>query len=58
MRQQAVKAVREGATPADLAKAYGASERTIYAWLAAFASGGQSAVGQADLRPAAQAWPG
>lgn len=44
MRQQAVKAVREGATPADLAKAYGVSERTIYAWLAAFASGGQNAL--------------
>jgi transposase-like protein len=32
MRQQAAEAVREGATPADLAKAYGVSERTIYAW--------------------------
>jgi len=44
MRQQAVKAVREGATPASLATAYGVSERTIYAWLAAFASRGQNAL--------------
>jgi len=44
MRQQAVKAVREGQSPADVAKAFGMNVRTIFNWLAKFAEGGQNAL--------------
>ena len=44
MRQQAVKAVREGQSVASVAAAYGLNERTVFRWLAAFAGGGQKAL--------------
>lgn len=44
MRQQAVKAVREGATVASIAAAFGVSTRTVFSWLAQFAEGGQNAL--------------
>ena len=44
MRQQAVKAVREGASVTIVAAAYGLSVRTIFSWLAKFADGGQNAL--------------
>jgi transposase len=44
MRQQAVKAVREGQSVANVAAAYGLSIRTIFSWLAKFADGGQNAL--------------
>lgn len=44
MRQQAVKAVREGQTVQAVAAAFGLSTRTIFNWLAKFAEGGQSAL--------------
>lgn len=44
MRQQAVKAVREGPDVASVAAAYGVNERSVYRWLADFANGGQSAL--------------
>lgn len=45
MRQQAVKAVREGQMQiADVATAFGVNSRTISKWLAAFANGGQNAL--------------
>lgn len=44
MRQQAVKAVREGATVASIAAAFGVSARTVFSWLAQFAEGGQNAL--------------
>jgi transposase len=44
MRQQAVKAVREGAPVTSVAAAYGLSVRTIFSWLAKFADGGQNAL--------------
>lgn len=44
MRQQAVKAVREGQAVQAVAAAFGLSTRTIFNWLAKFAEGGQSAL--------------
>jgi hypothetical protein len=44
IRQQAVKAVREGQSVANVAAAYGLSIRTIFSWLAKFADGGQNAL--------------
>jgi len=44
MRQQAVNAVREGASVASVAAALGLSTRTIFSWLAKFAEGGQNAL--------------
>ena len=44
MRQQAVKAVRNGQTVESVAKAYGVNIRTVFRWLSKFASGGQQAL--------------
>lgn len=44
MRQQAVKAVREGQDVSSVAAAYGVNERSVYRWLADFANGGQNAL--------------
>lgn len=44
LRQQAVKAVREGQAVADVAKAFGLNIRTVFDWLAKFAAGGQNAL--------------
>lgn len=44
MRQQAVKAVRAGQHPADVAAAFGVATRTVYDWLAKFSNGGQKAL--------------
>jgi len=44
MRQQAVKAVREGQSPDEVAKAFGINRRTIFRWLAAYTDGGQNAL--------------
>jgi transposase len=38
MRQQAVKAVREGQSPESVAKAYGVNIRTVFRWLANYAN--------------------
>ncbi|MFN9574709.1 MAG: helix-turn-helix domain-containing protein, partial [Betaproteobacteria bacterium] len=42
MRQQAVKAVRNGQSAAEVAVSFGVNERTVFRWLASFASGGQT----------------
>jgi len=44
MRQQAVKAVREGEPVTSVAAALGMNPRTIFSWLAKFAEGGQNAL--------------
>lgn len=44
MRQQAIKAVREGQPVASVAAAFGMSVTTIFRWLAKFAEGGQNAL--------------
>ena len=44
LRNQAVKAVRNGQTVHSVAQAYGLNIRTVFRWLAAFASGGQKAL--------------
>ena len=44
MRQQAVKAVREGQDVASVAAAYGVNVRSVFRWLANFANGGQNAL--------------
>lgn len=44
MRQRAVKAVRDGESPEDVAKVLGINRRTIYRWIAAFNDGGQNAL--------------
>ncbi|MFC3376190.1 IS630 family transposase [Rugamonas sp. CCM 8940] len=44
MRQQAIKAVREGQTVASVAAAYGLSVTTVFRWMAKFADGGQNAL--------------
>lgn len=41
LRMQAIKAVRQGRPVADVADAYGVSERTLYRWLARMANEGQ-----------------
>ncbi|NBS17432.1 MAG: IS630 family transposase [Gammaproteobacteria bacterium] len=44
MRQQAVKAVRNGETATSVAAAMGVNIRTVFRWLADFAEGGQNAL--------------
>jgi transposase len=44
LRQQAVKAVRQGQTVQRVASALGLNIRTVFRWLSAFASGGQNAL--------------
>lgn len=44
MRQQAIKAMREGQTAAYVAAASGVNVRSVYRWLADFANGGQNAL--------------
>ncbi|MFV0371149.1 MAG: IS630 family transposase [Azonexus sp.] len=44
MRQQAIKAVREGQTAQSVAAAFGVNVRSVFRWLANFASGGQNAL--------------
>lgn len=44
MRQQAIKAVREGQTVQSVAAAFGVNVRSVFRWLADFASGGQNAL--------------
>src|SRR6059058_1969186 len=44
MRQQAIKAVREGQSVANVAAAYGVNVTTVFRWLAKFADGGQNAL--------------
>ena len=44
MRQQAVKAIREGQDVASVATAYGVNVRSVFRWLADFANGGQNAL--------------
>lgn len=44
MRQRAVKSVREGESPEDVARILGINRRTIYRWIAAFNDGGQNAL--------------
>lgn len=42
LRMQAIKAVRQGRPVADVAEAFGVSERTLYRWLARMANEGQN----------------
>ena len=44
MRQQAVKAIREGQDVASVAAAHGVNVRSVFRWLADFANGGQNAL--------------
>ncbi|AAP86164.1 IS630-like element IS885 family transposase (plasmid) [Cupriavidus necator H16] len=44
MRQQAIKAVREGQTAQSVAAALGVNVRSVFRWLADYASGGQRAL--------------
>jgi len=44
MRQQAIKAIREGQTAQSVAAVMGVNIRSVYRWLADFASGGQNAL--------------
>lgn len=44
MRQRAVKTVREGKSPKEIAKVPGTNLRSVFRWLTAFASGGQNAL--------------
>ena len=44
MRQQAIKAVREGQTVQSVAASFGLNIRTVFRWLSAFAEGGQNAL--------------
>ena len=44
LRQQAVKAVREGQDATSVAAAYGVNVRSVFRWLADFASGGHNAL--------------
>ena len=44
MRQQAVKALREGQPVAEVATAFGVNIRTVFKWLAKFVDGGQDAL--------------
>lgn len=44
MRQQAIKAVREGQTVRNVAASFGVNPRSVFRWLADFASGGQNAL--------------
>ena len=44
MRQQAIKAIREGQDVNSVAAAYGVNVRSVFRWLADFANGGQNAL--------------
>ncbi|WP_152389648.1 IS630 family transposase [Azotobacter salinestris] len=44
MRQQAIKAVREGQTVQSVAAAFGVNIRSVFRWLSDFANGGQNAL--------------
>jgi transposase len=44
MRQQAIKAVREGQTVQRVAASFGVNPRSVFRWLADFANGGQNAL--------------
>jgi transposase len=44
MRQQAIKAVREGQTATSVAAAFGLNVRTVFTWLAKFSDGGEEAL--------------
>jgi transposase len=44
MRQQAVKAVRNGQSAAEVARSFGLNEGTVYRWLALYTAGGQNAL--------------
>lgn len=44
MRQQAMKALRDGQPVADVATAFGMNIRTVFKWLAKFVDGGQNAL--------------
>lgn len=44
MRQQAVKAIREGQDVSSVASACGVNVRSVFRWLADFANGGQNAL--------------
>ena len=44
MRQQAVKAIREGQDVTSVSAACGINERSVFRWLADFANGGQNAL--------------
>ena len=44
LRMQAIKAVNNGRTVADVADAFGVNERTVYTWLSKYADGGQKAL--------------
>ncbi len=44
MRQQAIKAVGQGESPAQIARVLGINVRSVYRWIAAYASGGQNAL--------------
>ncbi len=44
MRQQAIKAAREGQTVQSVAAAFGVNIRSVFRWLSDFANGGQNAL--------------
>ena len=44
MRQQAIKAVREGQTATSVAAAFGLNVRTVFTWLAKYSDGGDQAL--------------
>ncbi len=44
MRQQAIKAVREGQTATSVAAAFGLNVRTVFTWLAKFSDSGEEAL--------------
>jgi transposase len=44
MRQQAIRAVREGQTATSVAAAFGLNVRTVFNWLAKFSDGGEEAL--------------
>ncbi|MGB0713497.1 MAG: helix-turn-helix domain-containing protein, partial [Gammaproteobacteria bacterium] len=44
MRLQAIKAIRNGQSATEVAKAFGINRRTVYGWMAKYLSGGQKAL--------------
>lgn len=44
MRQQAIRAVREGQTATSVAASFGLNVRTVFNWLAKFSDGGEEAL--------------
>ena len=44
MRQQAIKAVREGQTATSITAAFGLNVRTVFTWLAKLSDGGEAAL--------------